>query len=230
MKQAEILLSLQNATKRYETTPVFEDISFDLIAGQITLLLGANGSGKSTLLKALSGLLKLDKGTIEPTISKEDHFKKVAYVAHESHLYSPLTVKENIELFAKLSSEKRTSEELLDFWGLFEHRNKAVENLSRGLAFKTSLVCALLGSPSILLLDEPTSALDSASLDLFCATIQDYVQKRNATAIIATHDIRRLYQIANQVLTINNGAIDSTTQVSFSEEEVVSIYIQTSLK
>src|SRR5690606_24081274 len=143
---------------------VLLDLSTAVPAGSVTGLLGPSGSGKTTLIRSIVGTQKIKSGTVtvlgEPAGSKSLR-SRVAYVTQEASVYPDLSVKSNVAYFASLYGRERgDAAAAIDAVGMGDHTNQLAGNLSGGQKTRTSLACALVCDPEVLVLDEPTVGLD----------------------------------------------------------------------
>jgi ABC-2 type transport system ATP-binding protein len=144
--------------------PVLHDLSFEVPRGRITGLLGPSGCGKSTLMRAIVGVQVVEAGRVdvlgEPAGSPPLR-RLVSYVTQAPSVYGDLSVRENLEFFARvLGAPMHRVEEVIGTVSLGEHIDQPVGNLSGGQRSRVSLGTALLGEPQLLVLDEPTVGLD----------------------------------------------------------------------
>jgi heme ABC exporter ATP-binding subunit CcmA len=194
-------------TKRYANEAVLKGVNIECLSGEILLLLGPNGAGKSTLMRILAGLSRADSGAVSITANGKRGSCRIGYAGHHSGLYSKLTLRENLNLYAKIT---RTPSDVLattiEKWGLNSLRDRLVEELSRGSQSKASLVRAFLGDPEVLLLDEPTSNLDDSAVETLKKEISRLVT-RGGVVMIATHDTARLSSIATRNIELFCGTI-----------------------
>lgn len=182
------------------------------------MLLGPSGSGKSTLLNILGGIDCADSGDIlingermadmnekALTLYRRRH---LGYIFQMYNLIPNLTVRENIEVGAYLSRRPLDVDELLRLLSLWEHRAKLPNQLSGGQQQRTSIGCAIVKNPDILLCDEPTGALDYKTGKEILKLIETVNQKYGNTVIMVTHnDAIRL--MADRVVRLRDGAIRS---------------------
>ena len=149
---------------------VLHGISTSVPVGSVTGLLGPSGSGKTTLMRAIVGVQKVRSGTVTvlgqpagtPRLRRE-----VGYVTQAPSVYADLTVRENVRYFASLypGLTRADADEAIEAVGLTDATNQLVRSLSGGQLSRTSLACALLGRPRLLVLDEPTVGLDPVLRD-----------------------------------------------------------------
>jgi heme exporter protein A len=158
-------LRFENLHRRFGRLSVLEGVTGAAAAGELLLVTGPNGSGKSTLLRCLAGLLAPDGGTIEyrengEPLDPADRRRRVGVVAPDLAFYAELTVRENLEFFARL---RRVSPEqglaVLDRMALPLDRSAGA--LSSGMRQRLRWAFALLHRPRLLLLDEPFQNFDA---------------------------------------------------------------------
>jgi ABC-2 type transport system ATP-binding protein len=144
--------------------PVLPGISLDVRPGVVTGLLGPSGSGKSTLIRSIVGVQIVESGEVTvlgaPAGSPELR-RVVGYVTQAPSVYEDLTVRENLQYFARILDADRASvDEAIQTVALGGHADQVVGTLSGGELSRVSLATALLGEPKLLVLDEPTVGLD----------------------------------------------------------------------
>jgi ABC-2 type transport system ATP-binding protein len=144
--------------------PVLKSVSTAVSAGTVTGLLGPSGSGKTTFIRTVVGTQKTKGGTVtvlgEPAGSKSLR-GRVAYVTQDASIYRDLSVKANVAYFAALYGRGRAEAmRAIERVGMGDHADKLAGNLSGGQKTRTSLACALVIEPEVLVLDEPTVGLD----------------------------------------------------------------------
>lgn len=202
-----ITLNASAITKRYSNEAVLKGVTLKCSSGEVLLLIGPNGAGKSTLLRILAGLSRPDSGEVAIRSNGTNQGCMVGYAGHHSGLYSKLTLKENLDLYARLCGV--TEVELANTikkWGLERFNERLLEELSRGTQSKASLVRAFMARPRIILLDEPSSNLDDSALEILKDEITTHVA-RGGLAIVATHDTARLKSIATRAIELFSGSI-----------------------
>lgn len=126
-------------------------------------LLGPNGSGKTTLIRCLVGLIRPDAGTVTVLGRRMPNLgvlSRVGYMTQAAALYPELSVLENLQFFAAINGGEHHLDEALEFVELADRRDSVVATLSGGMRTRTSLACAMVHRPVLLLLDEPTVGVD----------------------------------------------------------------------
>lgn len=195
---------------------VLRGIDFSLEKGEFCVLLGPSGSGKSTLLNIIGGIDNADSGYISINGEKtadmnekkltEYRRKHLGYVFQMYNLIPNLTVRENIEVGAYLSSSPLDTDELLNVLGLKEHQDKLPSQISGGQQQRVSIGRALIKNPSILLCDEPTGALDYKTGKEILKLIED-VNKRYGTCIIMVTHNDAIRLMADRVVKLRDGEV-----------------------
>lgn len=160
----DFLLRLNNVSRFNGDKPILRNVSLDLHAGRIYLILGANGSGKTTFLRLLAGLATPENGKVE----RNGSFR-TAYLAHAAFLYPTLTALQNLYFWAKASGLNPDQNKLMGLLtrvGLEAYAHEPARILSRGMIQRLNFARCLLSAPALLLLDEPFSGLDCNSASL----------------------------------------------------------------
>ena len=215
-----MFLEIEQLRKSYGTgenkVEVLKGIQLGVEKGKICVLLGPSGSGKSTLLNIVGGIDTADSGSVtvagEVMQSMNDRQlteyrrKHLGYVFQAYNLIGNLTVRENIEVGAYLSSRPLDIDELLDVLGLTEHQNKIPSQLSGGQQQRTAIGRAIVKNPDILLCDEPTGALDYHTSKEILKLIETVNEKYGNTVIMVTHNDAIKY-MADRVVQLRDGMI-----------------------
>jgi len=168
MQSGQPAVVVSQVSLNYGSVKALDGISLEVPAGISFGLLGPNGAGKTTLIRMLVGLLKPKQGIArvlgERPSRKSAH--RTGYMPQLHSLYAELTVRQNVDFFAKIcrlsdgTERARRVEEVIRLVGLWPRRNDAVVKLSGGMRQRVSLACAIVHSPPLLVLDEPTVGLD----------------------------------------------------------------------
>jgi ribosome-dependent ATPase len=184
-------------TKRFGSFTAVNRVSFTIGRGEIFGFLGSNGCGKSTTMKMLTGLLPATEGEAklfgEPVDANDlATRKRVGYMSQAFSLYGELSVRQNLDLHAKIFDLLRDRahariDELVDRFGLRAHLDAPSEELPLGLKQRLSLAVAVLHEPDMLLLDEPTSGVDPVARDEFWELLIDLSRRQGVTIFVSTH-------------------------------------------
>lgn len=174
------------------------NVSVDILESKITTILGPSGSGKTTLLNVLSGLDNVTSGSIkfngeELTGLSEDKLtlyrrENTGFIFQSYNLISTLTVRENVELGAYLSSNALDIDDVLKEVGLEEHKDKFPHQLSGGQQQRVAIARVLVKNPKVIFCDEPTGALDEKSGKVVLELLQNLNKKYNTTLVMVTHN------------------------------------------
>ena len=197
-------------------TTVLRNVSTSIDAGSICVLLGPSGSGKSTFLNLVGGLEPADSGSIRvggvelTSLSSKDlgeyRRRELGFVFQFYNLVPDLTIRENIEVTAHLSSNPLPIDDLLRSLGLWEQRAKFPRQVSGGQQQRCAIGRALVQNPGLILCDEPTGALDYKTskevLELMERVNRDY----GCTLVIVTHNAA-IARMADRVLRLHDGVL-----------------------
>ncbi len=164
-------IEVSHISRQYGKVKALSDVSFSVSKGEVFGLIGPDGAGKTTLFRILATLLLADKGKArvdgyDVVEQMRDVRRRVGYMPGRFSLYQDLTVQENLEFFATLFGT--TIDEGYDsikaiYSQIEKFRHRRAGALSGGMKQKLALSCALIHSPSVLLLDEPTTGVDPVS-------------------------------------------------------------------
>lgn len=191
----ETVIQTTGLGKTFGKVTAVKSLDLSIKRGEIFGLLGPDGAGKSTIIRLLCGILSPTSGAIridgfDPISHKDLINPRIGYVSEGFPLYENLTVRENLDFYARLrgisskESAKRRKE-LLRFSRLELFEERRAENLSGGMKKKLALCCALIHAPEILFLDEPTTGVDPLSRrDLWTMLLQ--FQGQGITICIST--------------------------------------------
>jgi putative ABC transport system ATP-binding protein len=178
----DVVLTTTGLTKSYGDLRAVSDVSIEVRAGQLAVIVGRSGSGKSTLLMLLGGWSELDAGTIGGVTSYA--WSDCAYVPQRFGLVPELTVADNVELPARGAAG---SKELLARLALAELGDRYPAEISIGQQQRVAVARALVLRPRLLLVDEPTSHQDRASAELVWSALSDAAAGGTA-CLVATHE------------------------------------------
>ena len=207
------MLDCQNLVVTYESTPVLQNLSIYIGAGEIVALTGPSGSGKTTLLRCIAGLEVVESGTIllsgEEITSKPAHLRRIGLVFQDNQLFPHLNVAKNISysLMIQGTKQKLMDEkvaEVLELVGLTHLSKREVFKLSGGEAKRIAVARALVAQPKVLLLDEPLNGLDKELHARLLADLGTLLRLRGTTTLHVTHDQDEANAIADRVLDICN--------------------------
>lgn len=205
------MLKTANLTKEFKNVIAVNNISFQIDKGKIFGILGPNGSGKTTIIRIILDILKPDSGTVtyQDKIISEKVKNKIGYLPEERGLYKKSKVKDIVYYFAGLKNlSKPEIETNFNYWSqklyLEEHKNRKLEELSKGNQQKVQLLAALIHNPEILIMDEPFAGFDPVNQKLVRQIISEYVSPHKIV-LLSTHLLNLADDLCNEVLLLNNG-------------------------
>ncbi len=193
----EIAIEAEGLTQKFGAFTAVDHVSFRITKGEIFGFLGSNGCGKSTTMKMLTGLLPPTEGTSTLFGQKMDANDmelrlRVGYMSQAFSLYLELTVRQNLELHARLyrlppdGIESRVAEAAERF-DLTDVMDSVPDALPLGMRQRLQLAVAMIHNPPMLLLDEPTSGVDPIERDKFWQILVDLSRKDDVTIFVSTH-------------------------------------------
>ena len=196
-REEEIAIEARGLTMRFGNFVAVDHVNFRIARGEIFGFLGSNGCGKSTTMKMLTGLLPASEGEAwlfgQPVDPKDiETRRRVGYMSQAFSLYSELSVRQNLELHAKLfhipddEIPARVAEMSQRFM-LTEVENALPTALPLGIRQRLSLAVAVIHRPEMLILDEPTSGVDPVARDMFWQLMVDLARQDKVTIFISTH-------------------------------------------
>lgn len=197
------------------------DVSFEILEGELTIIVGPSGAGKSTLLNLIGGmdaptsgsLFIKDEDIAKYTSQKRTDYRrnKVGFVFQFYNLMPNLTARENLELATELKKDALNVDETLNKVGLSDRKDNFPSQLSGGEQQRVSIARALAKNPEIILCDEPTGALDYETGKEILSLLSDAARKEGKTVIIVTHNAA-LIEMGDHLIKIKNGTILSDTR------------------
>lgn len=193
--------------------PALAGVDLEVGEGEVVLVQGPNGAGKSTLLRLCAGLLRLESGegavlghdlaTERPAIRRS-----VGLLGHDTALYDDLTVRENLDFWARASRVERDAVgPALDRLGVAARlHDVAVGLLSAGQRRRVALAAVVARRPRLWLLDEPHAGLDPSGRDLVDTLVAD-AAAAGATVLLSSHEVDRTLDLATRRLTVAGGVV-----------------------
>jgi phospholipid/cholesterol/gamma-HCH transport system ATP-binding protein len=206
--------------KSFGEQTVLDGVTFQLVSGQVTCVLGRSGGGKSVLLKLLIGLQKPDAGSIRlegrdiATASPQElneARKRVGFLFQQAALYDSMTIEENVAFPLRRNSKLSDAEcrdrvhQLLESVGMDRDLDKMPADISGGMSKRVGLARALALEPTILMFDEPTAGLDPITAAEIATLIVGLRDQRHITSIVVTHDLHTARTIADRLIMLDGG-------------------------
>jgi ABC-2 type transport system ATP-binding protein len=213
----EHIIKVEKLTKTFDHISAVDNISFDVLKGEIFAFLGPNGAGKTTTIKMLTTLLKPTSGKIlldgEDVIKNQKLARKsFGIVFQDPSLDDELTAWENMEFHGVLyhipkADRRQRIESLMKFVELWDRKDALVKTFSGGMKRRLEIARGLLHHPKIIFLDEPTTGLDPQTRNHVWTYIKDLNEKEKITVFFTTHYIEEAENTATRVAIMDNGKI-----------------------
>lgn len=232
------MLKVENLSVHYGVIQAVKNVSFEVNEGEIVSLIGANGAGKTTILRTISGLVSASEGNIlyrDADITKTQAQKIVAdgisQVPEGRHVFTGLTVLENLEMGAFLRSDRSAIQDDLRavfkrFPRLEERKNQDAATLSGGEQQMLAMGRALMSKPKLLLLDEPSMGLAPIFIQEIFEIIKE-IQQQGTTVLLIEQNANMALSIANRGYVLETGKIvlNGSGQELLASEAVKKAYL-----
>ncbi|MDC0488950.1 ABC transporter ATP-binding protein [Pelagibacteraceae bacterium] len=209
-------LEVKNLIKKFKSILAVNNISFEIEKNKTLGLLGPNGCGKTTSIGMMLGLITPTSGKIlidGINLEPKNRIKLLSLMNFASpyiELPKKLTVKQNLEVYARLYGVKKISEritEMVEDLNLTPLLNKITGELSSGQKNRVSLAKSLINRPRLLFLDEPTASLDPDVGDFVREYLEEYKKKNELTILLASHNMREVERLCNSIVMMKQGQI-----------------------
>jgi ABC-2 type transport system ATP-binding protein len=213
--QSDVVLSLRGLRKSYGDLVAVDDLSLDILRGEVFGFLGPNGAGKTTTISMVCGLLRCDDGEVwvegrSLRKSPRECTRRMGLCPQDLVIWERLTCLEQLEFVARQYDVPRREARarairLLDLLGLGDRRDKLAKTLSGGMKRRLNLALALVHDPEIIILDEPQAGLDPQSRIL----VREYIRSlaNGKTVIVTTHDMDEADRLADRIGIIDHGRL-----------------------
>jgi phospholipid/cholesterol/gamma-HCH transport system ATP-binding protein len=219
---AAAVVSCRGLEKAFGWNKVLDGVTCDIPRGQVTVIMGPSGTGKSVLLSHFVGLLLPDAGDVivnglsVPRLKEKQLLalrRRVGMLFQDGALFSSMNLYDNVAfpLRQHTREPERQIREIvmarLAEVGLAGAEERMPNELSGGMRKRAGFARALVLEPEILLFDEPDSGLDPVRTALLCQLIKDVQRRHNCSAVIISHDIKAVFEIADYVILLNRGRV-----------------------
>jgi ABC-2 type transport system ATP-binding protein len=210
------VIEISGFTKRYGDFTAVDNITLEVLPGEIVGFLGPNGAGKTTTIRVLAGLSLPTSGTVrvnghdvvaEPVLAKSS----VGYVPDRPYLYEKLTAIELLHFVADLYAKPwkecaPRAEELMRYFELGEWMGARIENLSHGMKQKLVIIAALVHDPDVLIIDEPMVGLDALAQRQVKLLFRRLASEKK-TVLLTTHTMAVAEAVCDRIAIIHRGKI-----------------------
>ncbi len=216
-------VSGQNLSKRFADVCALREVSFEVSAGGVLLVLGPSGAGKTTLLRLVAGLERPDSGTVSiggdvvsrPEALVAPHLRGVAFVFQRPTLWPHLTALDNVALALvgrglRRKERRARASEALSRLGMGGWLRAHPATLSGGELQRVSLARALVVEPRVLLLDEPFASLDVSLRQDLAGDLAALKSERGVTMVWASHRYEEALALADRLLLLRDGAVEES--------------------
>jgi len=208
----EIALSaaeVNNIIKSYGYKKVVSDVSFSVAQGEIFGLIGPNGAGKTTTIRMMMDIIKPDSGDIYILGERinENTKNRIGYLPEERGLYKKLSILKTLTYLSALKNSRVDNsrvEGLLKRVDLLPHKDKRIEELSRGMGQLIQFLTTIIHDPELIILDEPFVGLDPVNTELLKEMILE-LRRQNKAIILSTHQMNQVEELCDRILMIDNG-------------------------
>ena len=209
-------LEIKNLSKKFNTILAVNNISFEIEKNKTLGLLGPNGCGKTTSIGMMLGLITPTSGKIlinEISLEAKNRIELLSFMNFASpyvELPKKLTVKQNLEIYARLYGVKQISNRILEMaedLNLKDLLNKKTGELSSGQKNRVSLAKSLINKPKLLFLDEPTASLDPDVGDFVREYLEKYKKNNELTMLLASHNMKEVERLCDSIIMMKHGKI-----------------------
>ncbi len=204
---------IDDVHKRFGDHQAVDGVSLKLAAGEIFGLLGPNGAGKTTTIRMMLDILRPDSGQISVFGGPMTQAKKnrIGYLPEERGLYADQKLSRVIRYLASLKGMSRAeaderAEGYLKRLDLWEHRDKKLSEMSRGMHQKAQFIVTILHDPDLIIVDEPFSGLDPVNTELTRQILLD-LRDEGKTIVMSTHQMHQVEEICNRMALLHDGRV-----------------------
>lgn len=213
--QTDVVVSIHNFHMEFGGKTVIEDLSFEVLRGEVFGFLGSNGSGKTTTIRALLGIYQPAGGRllIEGKPFSVSSGLKLGYLPEERGLYKKEKVLDVMVYFGRLKGlskeeAKSKSTQYLERVNLADKANTRLDKLSGGQQQKIQLGVTIMNDPDLLILDEPTKGFDPVNRRLLMDIIEEHRQA-GATIIFVTHQMEEAERLCDRIALLKDGRLEA---------------------
>jgi ABC-2 type transport system ATP-binding protein len=197
-----------------------DDLSFDVLAGEVFGFLGPNGAGKTTTIRMMVGLIKISQGDIVingNSITKDfsKAIRNVGAIVENPDLYKYLTGYQNLKHYARMvpGVSKARINEMAEIVGLKDRIHDKVKTYSLGMRQRLGIAQALLHRPPLLILDEPTNGLDPAGIHELRNYLKRLAHEEGVAVFVSSHLLSEMELMCDRVGVLQNGKLVSIQSI-----------------
>jgi len=204
-------VQLSGLCKRFGSVEAVSDVSFEVYPGEVFGLLGPNGAGKTTTIRMMLDIFRPDRGSVRVFGKKldEDAKNRIGYMPEERGLYKDLKLESTLVYLATLkgmdeSAARSRVAEWMKRLDLYDHRQKKIQDLSRGMQQKAQLIATLVHEPDLIVVDEPFANLDPVNTRLALGILEEQC-RAGKTILMSTHQMYQVEAMCNRIVLIDKG-------------------------
>lgn len=226
------IVSLKNLTKVYKTKKInfnkkessespkkgaiiaVDDVTLDVIEGEIFGIIGSNGAGKTTIIKTLCGLIMPTRGTAsvcgcDLQTQKVQALTNIGAVIEEPTLYKEMNAEENLKYFGLLQGgvSKKRIDDVLKIVGLEDRKKSKFSTYSLGMKQRLGIAQAIMHNPKLLILDEPINGLDPTAIIEVRNLLKTLAKEYGVTIIISSHILSEMQELCDRVAIMSKGKV-----------------------
>jgi phospholipid/cholesterol/gamma-HCH transport system ATP-binding protein len=238
------IIECRDLVKAFAGHAVLDGVNASIPRGEITVIMGPSGTGKSVLLRHIVGLLLPDSGDVVvdgksvPGLDEDELLelrRNIGMLFQDGALFSSMNLFDNVAFPLRQHTRKGEGEireivmNRLNEVGLAGAEKKMPGELSGGMRKRAGFARALVMEPKILLFDEPDSGLDPVRTALLCDLIKEIQRKYDATAVVISHDIKAVFEIADDIVLLHGGKVveqGTKEQLKSSSNQFTSQFLQ----
>jgi ABC-2 type transport system ATP-binding protein len=210
-KRCEFIIRAAHLRKVYGQVVAVDDISFDVLPGEVFGVVGPNGAGKTTTVECLAGLRRPDGGSLsvlglDPSHQEHELRQRIGVQLQQAALPEDLKVWEALDLFATFYPHPADWHALMETWGLSEKRNARFGSLSGGQKQRLFIALSLINDPQVVFLDEITTGLDPQARRNTWDLIEK-LREHGKTVVLVTHFMEEAEKLCDRVAVIDHGSL-----------------------
>lgn len=211
---SETVLQINHLSKSFGKKKIIDDISFEVLSGEIFGFLGPNGAGKTTTIKMIMGFLNMDEGQIiingvDIKKNYELAMSNLGGIVENPEMYKDLSGQTNLEMYGRLHKgvTKDRIQEVVELVGMQNRIKDKVKKYSLGMKQRIGLAQSILHHPRVLILDEPTNGLDPSGIKELRDILKKLAHEEGVAVFVSSHLLSEMQLMCDRVGIINNGKL-----------------------
>lgn len=228
------VVELKNVTKEIKGKKIIDNLSFNIVEGEVFGFLGPNGAGKTTTIRMIVGLMGMTSGEIlicGKNVEKnyEEALRNVGGIVENPEMYKFLTGYQNLMQYARMIKgiSKQKIDEVIELVGLKDRIHDKVKTYSLGMRQRLGLAQSLLHDPKVMILDEPTNGLDPAGIREIRDHLRMLTKEKGMAVIVSSHLLSEMEMMCDRIAIIQNGKLVDVQKVrDFVQETKQKYFIE----